>query len=403
MKMFRQLYLWPLILTMFCSATLSVASDSCPATVISTLPFADAGSTTGLIDDAQGTCLGAAAPDALYSITPQATNTYTISLCGSSYDTGLILRTGGTCPGTTQVDCSDDFCGVSSQLTVLLNGGQIYWIVVDGWNGGSGSFTLNVSVPAFINDCPGTVIDTLPYVSSGNTCNDNNDFLNCVGGTSRDTVYVFTATANGDILVSLCNGGAQYDSGLEIRSDGVCPGSNHVACNDDNGPGCAGVASSITFAAIAGTTYYFIVHGFSTGCGDYILAVSPPRPAGRCCYTNGQSCTDGIDETTCLTLYSGQFTPNETCAAPCPCPPDSHLVVRGLPSGNILTWYTPSNGIDRVWSSTNRNNDGDPNGGTDTMWTLRAFNTVTPGLNTWTETDMTGPRYRAYVVTHFCP
>jgi hypothetical protein len=391
-----------LLLTTPAFAQLTQGNDACPPTVISILPFADTGSTVGLADNAQGSCLGAAAPDALYSITPALTNIYTISMCGSDYDTGLIIRTGGNCPGSTEVACNDDFCGTSSQLILSLTGGQLYWIIVDGWNGGAGPYVLSVSAPNPGNDCPATPITSLPYSSTGNTCNDSNDFTNCVGSTSRDTVYAFTATASGEILVSLCNGGAQYDSGLEVRSDGNCPGDNSVGCNDDNGPGCADVASSIQFTAVTGIPYYFIIHGFSTNCGNYILAVSPPRLIGRCCYSNGQSCTDGIDEATCLNLYLGVFTPNESCATPCPCPPDTELVVRGLPAGNVLTWYTPTPGSDFVWSTTNKHHDGDPNGGADTMWTMRASNPVLPGLNSWTEPDMT-PRYRAYTVTHVCP
>lgn len=379
------------------------ASDGCPATVITTLPFTDSGTTAGFVDDAQGTCLSAAAPDALYSITPAVTNTYTISLCGSGYDTGLIIRSGGNCPGTTQLYCNDDQCGVNSQLIVSLTVNTTYWIVVDGWNGNSGPFTLTVTAPNPGNDCPATNIASLPYTSTGNTCNDGNDFLNCVGNLSRDTVYSYTASANGDLLVSLCSPVTDFDSGLEVRSGGNCPGDNQIACNDDNGPGCSGVASSITFAAVTGTTYFFIVHGFSTACGNYELTVLPPPVTGRCCYSNGQSCTDGIDEATCSSLYFGVFTPNLTCGDPCPCPRDTLLVVRGLPGGSVLTWQTPTTGFDKVWSTLNRNHDGDPNDGLDTMWTLRAYFSVAPGTNTWTETDMFAPRYRAYTVTHSCP
>ena len=75
--------------------------------------------------------------------------------CGAttSYDTVLYVRNPG-CSGP-DLACNDDTpgCGTAgssyhgSRLVLPVLAGQTYVIVVDGYNGRSGTFTLNVSPP----------------------------------------------------------------------------------------------------------------------------------------------------------------------------------------------------------------------------------------------------------------
>ncbi len=399
--MMRFLVLNLLSLCLLSGAT-SFANDVCPATVIAGLPYTDVSSTAGLTQDYPSIgCSGLFGPDRIYQLTAAESSVHTISLCGSAYDTGLSLRTDGACPGATELVCNDDFCGVGSQIVSVLTAGTTYWIIVNGWNGNSGDYTLNVSSQAAINDCPGHVIPSLPFSDAGNTCVETNDFTNCVGSTSPDTVYSFTPAQGGLFTASLC--GSSYDTGLEVRYGGNCPGDNALGCNDDNGPACEGLSSSIQFSATAGVPYYIIVHGFGAGCGDYAFSIDVPPEVGRCCYNDGHSCTDGISQTECESVLFGEFTPFVDCSQLCECAPVSNLVVGpGSANGTPLRWITASAGTDQVWSSIYYNNDGNPDGGLDTMWTLRASLPAAPGQNQWTETDFT-PRYRNYVIVHVCP
>ena len=90
----------------------------------------------------------------VYQWTPTSSGTTTIGTCGLStqYDTVVYLRS-GTCTGS-QVSCNDDACAITgstshgSRVTSSVTAGQTYYIVVDGYNGASGSFALTVQPPS---------------------------------------------------------------------------------------------------------------------------------------------------------------------------------------------------------------------------------------------------------------
>jgi hypothetical protein len=96
----------------------------------------------------------AAAPERVYRWTPSSSGTATIQTCGSgtSYDTVVYLRS-GTCTGT-QVACNDDACGIAgstslgSRITPAVTAGETYYVVVDGYGGRSGAYTLTVTPPS---------------------------------------------------------------------------------------------------------------------------------------------------------------------------------------------------------------------------------------------------------------
>jgi hypothetical protein len=89
--------------------------------------------------------MAAPSPDAVFAWTAPAAGTYTFDTVGSSFDTVLTLRTGG-CDGPI-VACSDDLAmGVlESRIVTPLAAGQTVLIAVDGYNGLSGAFTLNIA------------------------------------------------------------------------------------------------------------------------------------------------------------------------------------------------------------------------------------------------------------------
>ena len=91
------------------------------ATVISALPFSDAGTIAGFVDDYDETCpfFGPGSPDVVYSYKPLSNQTVDISLCGLSYDTKLYLYENVYTPGAPFA-CNDDFCGVGGLNSQLL-------------------------------------------------------------------------------------------------------------------------------------------------------------------------------------------------------------------------------------------------------------------------------------------
>jgi zinc metalloprotease ZmpB len=254
------------------------SNDLCAGSIpINTLPYATSGSTCGANHD-YPTCSSSTAPEVFYTLNVPSCQTVTVSLCGSTFDTGLEVRWGGGCPGAQQVACSDDYCGVQSQASFVALAGESYYILVHGFGQHAGSYTMNVTGVPWIapNDaCPGTTIASLPYSATGSTRCASNDYAACaeygVGG--PEVFYNYTPAACQQVTVSLC--GSSYDTGIEVRAGGACPGDVAIACNDDN----CGLNSSVTFDAAEGMTYYFIVHGFLGSSGTYNLLVTSAAAA----------------------------------------------------------------------------------------------------------------------------
>jgi hypothetical protein len=125
-----------------------------------------------------------------------------------------------------------------------------------GYDGREGGETFADAVP----------IPSLPYSDTGGTCDNINDYaLSCVyDGGAPDVVYSYTAASAGFVTVSLC--GSSYDTALGIFDAGYV----EIYCNDD----FCGLQSEIEFAAAAGATYYIVVDGYGSSCGDYLINVT---------------------------------------------------------------------------------------------------------------------------------
>ena len=103
-----------------------------------------------------GTCgISGLAPERVFQWTPTTSGTATIQTCGAgtTYDSVLYLRS-PTCTSPEVTNgCNDDACpnasGLfrASKVTPVVAAGQTYFIVVDGYSGSSGSFTLSVTPP----------------------------------------------------------------------------------------------------------------------------------------------------------------------------------------------------------------------------------------------------------------
>jgi hypothetical protein len=150
-----------------------------------TEPVSDAGTTTGYAHDAgplaaQPACwqgswyaVSGDAPDVFYTWTAPYDSIYTISCCGSGYDQSLLIYS-NTCPDLpTDADfiCGNDdgaACGdLTSEVASLpLLAGQQILIVVSGYDGAAGDYTLNISAvvpPPPPPGCPdGSIVSLNP-------------------------------------------------------------------------------------------------------------------------------------------------------------------------------------------------------------------------------------------------
>ncbi|MBK9305448.1 MAG: hypothetical protein IPM94_16685 [bacterium] len=125
------------------------------AVAIPALPYTDSGQTTGAVDDYTEHCPleDSGSPDVVYAYTPAAAGAIAIDLCGSDYDTKVIVYD----DGQNLVACNDDFylfddavCGsyVSKIEYLEVAAGTTYYIVIDGYDGDAGNYELAVAPAA---------------------------------------------------------------------------------------------------------------------------------------------------------------------------------------------------------------------------------------------------------------
>ncbi|MCP4545581.1 MAG: PKD domain-containing protein [bacterium] len=109
---------------------------------ISGLPYSHSSSTCDYADDYDEDCPWSSnAPDVVFSYNPPQDLEITIDLCGSSFDTKVFVYD----DLMNEVECNDDACGQSGYRSfVHMNvvGGASYFVIVDGFGGGCGDYTM---------------------------------------------------------------------------------------------------------------------------------------------------------------------------------------------------------------------------------------------------------------------
>lgn len=155
-----------------------------------------------------------------------------------------------------------------------------------------------------------TVIQWLPYSDSGNTCGHLDDYTPaCAPSTAPDLVYRYTPAVNMVMSVSLC--GSTFDTILHIYANNI---GTPVGCNDD----FCGLQSEIHGVTLSpGNTYYFVIDGYSTTCGAYVLnIVACGNCVGACCLPSGCVITNPGDCERGGGVYQGGPTCDpDPCAA----------------------------------------------------------------------------------------
>jgi len=130
-------------------------------------------------------------PDIWYCYTPHCTGTATASLCGSSFDTMLAVYGGCTCPTSpSALDCQDDNCGGSSQISFSVSACESYLVRVGGYNGLVGVGTLSLScVPnSVVNDCDGNTIEDADDLACGTLLDNDHNGIPDVCEISGDSI-----------------------------------------------------------------------------------------------------------------------------------------------------------------------------------------------------------------------
>jgi subtilisin-like proprotein convertase family protein len=204
-----------------------------------TAPSSTPGTTIGQNPSGAPGCVNDS-PDVYYNFTPTVSGTYTIDLCGSTYDTRLSVYT--DCPATQVIGCNDDFCGLQSGLTLDLTAGTTYYIRVHAFGAATtGDFILNISAPP---------------VATGGCCVDGE----CTVQTEADC-----ATAGGTYL----GDGTDCDAG---GGGGTVSISNPNLAIPDNNP--VGVQDTLTGAGGTITSMLVTLNLTHTWQGDVIVTLT---------------------------------------------------------------------------------------------------------------------------------
>lgn len=255
-------------LALFAQPTNDVCSAAVPISCGGSYP----GTTLDATADAAPTCItGITAPGVWYVLSG-ANGQITLSVCTQfDYDTKLNVYTGG-CDGLTCVTGNDDACELGSTASFTADAGTSYLVLVQGYNGFTGTFTLGVSCAPVTSDvCAGAVPIACGDTLSGSTTAATEDGVAACGTSISAPGVWYTFIGDGDQTVLSTCSNVSYDSKINVYS-GSCTALECVTGNDDTPTG--GTCSTVSFPTEAGVVYFVLVQGYNGAVGTFDLTRS---------------------------------------------------------------------------------------------------------------------------------
>lgn len=199
----------------------------------------------------------------------------TIQTCGSDFDTLLAAYTGDAVDALTEVASNDDACVFGSSISFTAEEGETYRIVIDGNEGETGLFDLQLRLAPPNDDFADAVVVSGEEGSVDGTNDGASVEALEPGSVSGSVWYRWTAPTTGPAAFKTC--GTPFDTAIVVYTGSALGSLTFVTYNDDD----CGLASIARFEATAGTTYNVAVGGCCGESGDFSLAWdrSPPRPS----------------------------------------------------------------------------------------------------------------------------
>lgn len=365
----------------------SASAGACSALVTATCGWtvsADTSSASATDSIDSWSCSGwdGSGPELGYRFQPTTTGQVTASLSGiegGDLDIYIIEDTGDGCSPSDCLEYGD------TDATFDAQAGRTYYLVVDGFDGATGSFLLEVAcgtaagdddsvgdddvagdddtAPPPAEDCDngldddgdawtdcddpgcasdpgcsapaggcsvGATIGAGAFVSGNNGGGGSTDVIDtwtCMPSwdeSGPEYVYSFTAPTDGTATATLSIPGWFDFSDLDLFLLDASMGCNATACQDAD-------TESLTWAATAGSTWYIVVDGFAGDATDFDLDLGWEGPPP----TSEGDCADGADEDN-----DGDTDCADTdCAttSDCTCAPDFTLSC-----GDSDAWMTTS-------------------------------------------------------------
>lgn len=318
-------------------------NDSCANAAV-LVPGTVTGSTACATPDGTGSCgLSNDTNDVWYVYNASCPGTARIHTCGSGYDTVLNVYqlSGGACPGGLvelpfPFGCNDDAVTgpcpftTNSLIDFPVLGGQVYYIRVAGFGGDFGTFSLTLVPPPGPgnDDCPNAATITNGSYAFDNRCamTDGVPSTECWVKADSDITgdlwYTYTATCDGSLTVSTCDG-ADFDTRIAIyNATDPCSSNAPLACSDDT-LGCGGGTTTVSLLVANGQNVRIRLGGYSGSVGTGMLTVS----CSTTCPVSGapflsktfyvQGTASGQPMAWCVNIYDVNTDPNTPACSFC--------------------------------------------------------------------------------------
>lgn len=232
-------------------------------------------------------------PEMAYSFSPRLTSDVTASIHSLTSDQDLDVFIVEDVDGVCDPDECIDSGGVSATFHAIE--GQTYYVIVDGFFGDAGDFSLEMEcdfgcAPRLALGCGDMEIGN----NGGDGSTDRIDTYSCGGWdeSGPEYAYSFEASSGGNVTATISDMSADLDIFVIEDAGGDCLQESCLTFGDDE----------VTFDAVAGRTYYLVVDGFMGATDDYIIELTcspPPCDSDRDGYdAEGGSCGgDDCDDT----------------------------------------------------------------------------------------------------------
>ena len=222
-----------------------------------------------------------------------------ISTAGSAFDTVLAIYSGTSIYSLVGIASNDDANGGwESQVEFDAVAGTTYRIAVDGYDGASGAVALAVSQsdsPSNDDFANAQTFDTADYDyasasgSSRKATAESGEPAHAGSNASRSLWWVWTPPHTGSVTINTA--GSDFDTVLAVYTGENVNSLAEVASGDDFG---SDNTSSVTFQAVAGTTYRIALDGYRGRSGQYELTLEQVEE-GEIYETDFESFPDGFN------------------------------------------------------------------------------------------------------------
>jgi hypothetical protein len=225
------------------------------------------GSTVPATFDFVGLCDGidTTAPGVWYKVVGTGEE-FIISTCHQTlFDTTISVFRGSSCGLLQCVGANDDYCGQQSRVFVDSDLGTTYFILVHGYQGGTGQFNLNVATRETLyndlcNDAQSVALNTFVLGDNLFAKVDFSDLTSCDSTISitGPTVWYSVLGTGGDLMASLCDIQTAFDTQISVFS-GTCTSLVCIGGNDDSDKEECGFTSEFTWTSEPFETYRIAV------------------------------------------------------------------------------------------------------------------------------------------------